>query len=757
MSAVHSARWYRVASLAPRLVGNLQLRRQQLRGDTWFLLSTKGGGRHLRLNASAWRLAAALDGRQNLQQLWDWALAHQPDPPTQDELLDLLAQLREAGLLQQDLAADTQRLLPHLQKLAKPPRRANLLAWRFSLANPSALLRRLEPLGRLLFSAPAAWLWGAAVVSLLLHAVLHGPALVAHGRQWLATPSYALLAVALYVPVKLLHELAHGLAMQRHGARVSEAGITLMLGVPLPWVNASAANGLPKRRHRVLVGAAGMMAELAIAALALPLWLVLPDGLARDAAFVCLFITGVSTLLFNANPLQRLDGYYIATDWLALPNLAARSRQWWLGRLQKRLLRHADVEPMPLAQGEAPWLAAYAPLAWAYGLLIAALGVAWLGALSWTLGMLAAVLLAWQMGLRPGVGLLQDLRRSALGSADSSRRWRRMAWAGSSALLLLAALPWPLSHVVQGVVWPPEQAQLRAAEAGFIHDLAVRDGQWLPAGALVARLDNPAVTTRAERQQARVTALHAEWLAAMPGNSAGDESASGAHRRSVLSGDPRAGDAQAELAQAEGELAELRQRLAGLEMRTLVAGRIALPQPADLPGRYLKRGELLGHVQSAPNTTPPTTQDTTQDTPQDTATNTGLHTVRLALPEHQAQALLALDRQALHISVRLAASAAQVHPAHLLGPGGGAVLQLPSAALSQRRGGTVVTDPQDPDDLKPLAPVLPLDLQLSLPATLAPRLGERAWVRFDQGWAALGWQLAQALRHEVQARFNPQF
>lgn len=53
----------------------------------------------------------------------------------------------------------------------------------------------------------------------LLLAIQHAPALIAHGRQWLTTPRYAALAVVLYVPIKLLHELAHGLAVRRWGGK----------------------------------------------------------------------------------------------------------------------------------------------------------------------------------------------------------------------------------------------------------------------------------------------------------------------------------------------------------------------------------------------------------------------------------------------------------------------------------------------------------------------------------------------------------
>jgi putative peptide zinc metalloprotease protein len=447
----------------------------------------------------------------------------------------------------------------------------------------------------------------------------------------------------------------------------------------------------------------------------------LPDGLARDAAFVTLFLTGVSTVLFNANPLQRLDGYYIASDLLDLPNLAPRSRQWWLARLQARWLGGQATEPMALARGEGPWLAAYAPLSWAYGLLVATLAVLWLGSVSALLGTAAGLLLGWQLGIKPAWGLLTSLRQHALGQPQSSRRWQHLRLAGAAGLVLLALLPLPQRSLVQGVVWPPEQAQLRADEAGFVQRQHEADGQWLQPGTLVAELANPGLQTRWQAQQARVDALEAELNAALPG-----QADAGADRQG-----PMAGDASAELAQAEAELARLQQRLASLAVRAQVAGRLALPQPDDLAGRYLQRGQLLGQVVA---NAPPT--------------------VRVALPESLAQSLRQASRS---VSVRLAASPGQAHDAKLLGDAGGAQHQLPSAALSQRRGGPVATDPQDPDDLRALNPVLQIDLQLSQPPQPAARLGERAWVRFDTGWAPLGWQLLQGLQRGLLARLNPQF
>lgn len=716
MTALFSTRWHRVAALRPRLTAEVQVRRQHVRGDAWWVLAG-AGGRSVRLNAAAYAVAARLDGRASVDALWHWQLAHGAgaDTASQDELIDLLAQLREAGLVQLERGADVERALPQAGRGARQAGRT-LLAWRLPLGNPTRLLDRIAGVAPRAFGPAGLAAWCAAMLLFVLLLLQHAPALWAHGSTWLATPRYALLAALLYAPIKLLHEVAHGLAVRRWGGAVSEAGITLMLGLPVPYVDATAAGAFALRRQRVVVGAAGVMAELALAVIALSLWLLLPDGVARDAAFVTLAVAGVSTVLFNANPLQRLDGYFVATDLLGLPNLAPRSRQWWLNALQRHVLHVRGIEPMPYARGETPWLAAYAPLSWCTSLAIAGVAVAWLGAVSLALGVVAAALLCWQVVLRPAAELLQQLRLAALAQHDSAPRWRRAALAAAGAAVLLLALPVPRISVVQGVVWPADRAQLRADEDGFIAELLVRDGASVQAGDAVVRLDNPALAATLQRQRARIAALEAEVFDAMPAVAA--------------AADARSGDARAALAAALAELARLHEREAALTLRAASAGRVALPAAADLPGQFVRRGQLLGQLLDA---APPV--------------------VRAAWPAARADELAA----ARGLSVRLAASPGTARAATLARDGGGAIDRLPSAALSARHGGEVATDPLDREDLKPLQPVVLLDVALA-PGPLADgRIGERAWVRLDHGASPLAWQALAWLRRTALQRFNPQF
>jgi putative peptide zinc metalloprotease protein len=731
-AALLSPHWHRVAGLKPRLVPDIRVRRQRVRGETWIVLSARGGGRSVRMDRAAWQLAGRLDGQTSVQALWDAAEASAvagagdgpgAEPPTQDEFIDLLAQLREAALLQFERGAHFDRLLPHLDRRTRPAPPRGLLAWRVRLADPSALLQRLDGLSRLAFSRPMAWIWLAALASTVLLALQHAGELWAHGERWLATPRYALLAALLYVPTKALHELAHALALQRLGCRVPEAGVTFMLGLPVPYVDAGAAAGLVRRRDRALVGAAGMAAELLLAALALPAWLLLGDGLARDVAFVTLLITGVSTLLFNANPLQRLDGYFIATDVLDLPNLAPRSRQWWNAWLQRRLLGAGAAADAPAsAPGETGWLVAYAPLAWLTTLAVGALAVGWLASVAAPLGAAAALLLGWQLLLRPVGRQLGTLLQGARASAAAARHGRRRALGLLVAALLVAALPLPERVLLQGVVWPQDDAQLRADEAGFVAEVHLGDGARVEVGSPVLQLHNPRLQAELERQQAKVDALEVQLYRALPLRD----------RPAPADTEASAGDADAELVAARAALAHLQHRHAALTVRAASAGVLALPQAADLAGRYLERGALLGHVDTG-----------------------AAPTVRAVLPAAQAEPF-APGRPALAASVRLASARDVAWPAQVQRDAGGAQRRLPSAALADRHGGPIATDPRDPQAQQALQPVVWLDVRLQgIPALgAAPRLGERAWVRIHQGHAPLALQAAAGLRRLLSERFH---
>jgi putative peptide zinc metalloprotease protein len=259
---------------------------------------------------------------------------------------------------------------------------------------------------------------------------------------------------------------------------------------------------------------------------------------------------------------------------------------------------------------------------------------------------------------------------------------------------------------------------LRIEEAGFVESQPARDGQPLQAGDVVLQLSSPQLESELARQAARVRALEGELLQALPGQPSGGDATRGA-------------DTRAELLAAQSALARLQQRLELLTLRARVPGRLVLAQAHDLSGQFLLRGQLFGHLLDGASPT-----------------------VRVALPETRIGDLDSAESGA--ISVRLSTAPAVRHAAAMVRDSRAAVARLPSAALADRHGGDIVTDPSDPDGLTPREPVVVLDVQLDAQdlAQDPQRIGERAWVRFDAGHTPLALAAANTLRRAMLSRFS---
>ena len=144
--------------------------------------------------------------------------------------------------------------------------------------------------------------------------------------------------------VKSLHELGHAFATKVWGGEVHEVGLMLLVFIPVLYVDASASAAFRQKHRRIVVGAAGILVETTLAALAVIVWVYGSPGIGRAIAFNVILIGGVSTLLFNGNPLLRFDGYYIFSDLIEVPNLATRANAYLFYVIQKHLFKIDSVD-----------------------------------------------------------------------------------------------------------------------------------------------------------------------------------------------------------------------------------------------------------------------------------------------------------------------------------------------------------------------------------------------------------------------------
>ncbi len=702
--------WYRVSELHPRLRAGVRAQRQLYRGETWYLLVDGASGRQQRINRSAYELIGRFDGRTSVNRVWTLLLEKfGDDAPTQDEVVRILSRLSDGELVQFETAPDIEGLFRRRAERSRGRRAwVNPLAFSVPLFDPSRLLDRLEPVLRRLLHPLAFAFWVAAVLLAAAVAAAHWGALQAHAAKYMATAYYLTLAWICYPLIKGLHELAHGIAVRRWGGEVHEMGVTLFFFTPAPYVDASAANAFRDRRQRAAVSAAGIVVELGLAAAALFLWLAVEPGLLSDLAFVTLFLCGASSFLFNANPLLRFDGYHVLCDLLDLPNLAVRSRAYWM-HLALRLLGGAAHASAPvITRGEHKWLLFYMPASLAYRLALGLVLILWLGAKSQWLGWLAAALfLAYVVALPAWIAV-----RSLLGSLPPGRPRRRaalvLAPAGVGVLALLPVVPFPSTLVVQGVVWPPEQAQVRAETEGFVEQLLARDGDLVRPGTPLVELAEPALRAEHEALRWRVQGLQVQQY------------------RLLLSDPAQAKNALEELSRARTELERVEERVAHLTVRSKATGRLILPHAEDLPGTFAQKGATLGYVLTSAPTA-----------------------VRAVVPNESAPRIRGASRG---VEVFLPGRGAPT-PARLEREVPAAAHALPSAALGERGGGQHVTDPADKEGTRTLAPVFLFDVVLEGAASQS--FGQRAWVRFELEHEPLAAQWYRHLRQLFLRHFNP--
>ena len=214
-------------------------------------------------------------------------------------------------------------------------------------------------------------------------------------------------------------------------------------------------------------------------------------GLARTVAFNVMLIGGVSTLLFNGNPLLRFDGYYIFSDLFEIPNLGTRANAYVLYLLQRHLFGIDELETPVAAPSERKWLLLYAVLSFAYRMMVS-LGIAVF--LATKLVAVGLVMAVWSIFAILVLPVMKGVRFLATSPRLQGRRRRaigvsRASPAALAALLFLA--PPPYATLAEGVVIVPDQAEVRTKTDGFVAEVAAAPGETVAAGQTLSATDRP--------------------------------------------------------------------------------------------------------------------------------------------------------------------------------------------------------------------------------------------------------------------------
>ncbi|WP_305097192.1 site-2 protease family protein [Croceibacterium aestuarii] len=714
-SPFQSASWYNVAHLRPKLRGHVRVRRHIYRGEVWYILDDGVAGKVHRFPRGAYLLIGRLDGQHTVNELWEKLVDDiGEDAPTQDDVIAALGQLHNSDLLASDAAPDTEELFKRHRKQKRQLWVQNLkspMSFRVPLVDPDKFLTRMMPYLRPLFGWVGLALWLAVVMPALLLAGEHWSELTDNLWDRVLSTQNLLVMALVYPVVKTAHELGHGFAAKANGREVREMGIMMLVLFPVPYVDASAAAALQSKWQRALIGAAGMIAELFIAALAMFAWVGLEPGLARAICFNTITVAGISTILVNGNPLLRFDGYYILADLLEIPNLASRSNKYWSHLVDKHVFRTPDVKPYAATPGEKRWFVLYAPAAFA-ARMVMMFGIALMVAQRFfVIGVVIAMWTIWS-----SVGLpLWKMFGHVFNSPQLHRNRRRAAritlGAVAGLALLLFVLPAPHHANTQGVVWLPEEAHVRAGSDGTITAIAAREGDTVLPGQLLVEAEHPLLQAEVEQLRWRAREMQAE---------ADAELARDRVKREVST---------LTLRETLERLAIQQQRLGDLEVKAQAPGRFMLAAaPAqDLPGRFVHKGELIGYV-----------------------TPGAAEVARIAVSQDDFELIRGhLDG----VAFRLPDRPGETFEGRIVRSVPGATHTLPNPILATSRGGIFPLDPRDQDGKTTLARVFLFDIALPPELRDVP-FGTRVFVRFRLDWEPLGWQVARRVRQMFLARFD---
>lgn len=710
--ALLSSDWYRVAPLKPRLRGHVEVHRQQFRGDTWFVLQDLHSGKYHRITPSANYIIALMNGRRTMHQIWEAAcLRFDDDPPTQSETIKLMTQLHRSDLIASDLPPDMEEIGRRHAKQERQTMMArikNPMALRLPLFDPDRFLGATVGLVRPLFTPVGFVLWLGLVLSGIVLAVLNWDVLTrGFTDQVLAAENLLLIALA-YPFVKAVHELGHGYATKVWGGEVHEIGLMFLVFIPVPYVDASASSAFDSKWRRAVVGGAGIMVETALASLALIVWLNAEPGLVRAFAFNVMLIGGVSTLLFNGNPLLRFDGYFVFSDLIEIPNLGQRSNAYIFYLIRTYLFRVKDVPDGVTAKGERKWLFAYAIAAFVYRVFISFAIALFVASKFFFIGVLLAVWALFNTFVQP---LLKGIKYMLTSPELRQKRGKAMglvagALAGVAALLF--SLPAPYATVAHGVVWLDQDAILRARTDGFVADVGAA-ARPVAQGAAVVTMDDPILENR-------VTILESQLREAQ------------LRLRAILLVD----QVQAQLLRdrvllLEDQLRGLEKRRADLVVQASAGGTVVVPSAENLTGRLIRQGEVLGYVIG----------------------NDDMR-LRVAIPQGLAEIV---RNRTEDVQIMFQDAIGTSVPGRLVAEVPQSQDTIPSLALSTEAGGDIVLNPGGATELSTLQSVFQFEVATADPMPVT-RVGARALVKFDHGHEPIGFRIYRSLRQLFLRQFR---
>ena len=488
--------------LKVKLRPDLIVQPQFYEGMTHYVVKDPIALKYFRFKVEEYFLLQQFDGKNSLQDVKRaFERKYRPQTISIDDLTRFTAQLHEAGIALID-SPDQAKVLIRRRRKNRWKKvwqfLSNILYIKIPIIDPERLLTGMYPYFRWLYTP---WFNTFAVGMMLA-------ALTLVASQWTEFSSklpefqsffnwktifafWCSLAV-----IKVIHEFGHGLTAKHFGGEVHEMGMLFLVLTPALYCDVTDSWLLPNKWKRIWISAAGIYVECFLASLATFVWWNTEQGLLNSLMMATMFICSVNTILFNANPLLRYDGYYVMADWLEIPNLRIKSTQFFAYLFQEKVLGLEVPVQSYMPRSRRTLFVTYAVASYLYRCVVtfSILFFLYKFLQPYKLGSISAMMAAGSLVPLVGMPFYQIAKFVRTPGRMRKVKIARAAGFAAAAVAVVAGvllIPTPLR--VQGtlVLKAAKPDVLYAEVPGRLTRLNARDGDWVKKDTVIATLSNP--------------------------------------------------------------------------------------------------------------------------------------------------------------------------------------------------------------------------------------------------------------------------
>lgn len=581
---------------------DLQMSEQKYEGKVYHVVKDPVCLRYYRFNRQEYSVFRMFDGKHTLEDVRNaFEEEHKPHRLEFQDLEAFARQLVMAGLVQAEHAGAGKHLFERRAKQRRTRRIAavtNIMYWKIPVFDPDRILNVMIRYLWWIFTVPffvlsVAFMLAAVMLVAVKFQTFYDKMPAYHEFFAFRTVLYMWISLGV---VKVIHEFGHGLSCKAFKGECHEMGVLLMCFSPALYCNVTDAWTLADKWKRIIISFAGIYVELCIAAAATFVWWYTPHLPVVNNISLCLMVLcSVSTVMFNANPLMRFDGYYMLADWIEVPNLRDRANKYLSSHFQE-IAFGIEAPPEPyMAPGRKLLFVVYAIASYVYRWVLT-FSILWflsdfLGPQLKILSQMLAIVSLVSMFVWPMYRTLKSIRQR--GRLPDMKPNRVYATAGVAAALLAAFLflPLPVSRVWDTglvAVTPDASEAVGLIDPGHLVSLHVTEGQFVRKGQLIARFDS-----RELREQQAQAASRRDEYQSVARQLAADVFLVSAKDQERLDLERRGAEGQAKQYAAETDLLESRLG----RLRDLVAPRdgivMGLPQ-LDEVGKLFDKNYTQG-------------------------------------------------------------------------------------------------------------------------------------------------------------------